>query len=156
MWLADLGSSSNGGSNHSITKYMNIFLFPFTIIRFISIMTIILSGNCPPSDFGAATCCKNRPNARAILHCSIVWCWGTQSTRVCSGFTAIRFRRKCSMEVIAWTPSLFGRRASIMDLSSYRQRQSGMLVCRYDWHWIQVLWLCSRFNPGNIWWSWKW
>jgi len=49
--------------------------------------------------------CKNRPNTRAILHFSIVWCWGTPSTRVCSGFTAIRFRRKCSMEVIAWTPS---------------------------------------------------
>jgi hypothetical protein len=37
MWLADLVSSSNGGSNHSITKYMKIFFVPFTIIRFISI-----------------------------------------------------------------------------------------------------------------------
>jgi hypothetical protein len=26
MWLADLGSSSNGGSNHSIQNYWNIFL----------------------------------------------------------------------------------------------------------------------------------
>ncbi len=72
--------------------------------------------------------CKYRPNARVILHCSIVWCWGTPSTRECSGFTAIRFRRKCSMEVIAWTPSWFGRRALIMELSLYRQRQSGMLM----------------------------
>ena len=32
------------------------------------------------------------------------------------------------MEVIAWTPSWFGRRASIVELSLYRQRQSGMLV----------------------------
>ena len=32
------------------------------------------------------------------------------------------------MEVIAWTPSWFGRRASIMELSLYRQSQSGMLV----------------------------
>ena len=32
------------------------------------------------------------------------------------------------MEVIAWTPSWFGRRASIMELSLYRQTQFGMLV----------------------------
>ena len=49
--------------------------------------------------------CKSRPNARAILPCSIVWCWVTPSTGVCSGFTAIRFRRKCSTAVIEWTPS---------------------------------------------------
>ena len=36
---------------------MNIFLVPFTIIRIIrliQIMTYIFSGNCPPSDIGAA------------------------------------------------------------------------------------------------------
>ncbi len=44
-------------------------------------------------------------------------------------FTAIRFRTKCFMEVIAWTPSLFGRRASIMELSLYRLRQYSMLEC---------------------------
>jgi len=72
--------------------------------------------------------CKSRPNARAILPCSIVWCWGTPSTGVCSWFTAIRFRQKCSTEVIEWTSSWFGRRASIMELSLCRQSQSGMLV----------------------------
>ena len=71
---------------------------------------------------------KSRRNARAILLCTIVWCWGTPSTRVCSGFTAIRFRLKCFMEVIAWTSSWFGRRASIMELSSCRQIPSGMLA----------------------------
>ena len=57
MWLADLGSRSLGGSYHSIEKGMNIFLVPFTIIRIIrliQIMTSIFSGNCPPSDIGAA------------------------------------------------------------------------------------------------------
>ncbi len=72
--------------------------------------------------------CKSRPNARAIFPCSIVWWWGTPSTGVCSGFTAIRFRRKCSTEVIEWTPSWFGRRASTMELSLCHQSQSGMLV----------------------------
>ena len=57
MWLADLGSRSSGGSNHSIEKGMNIFFVPFTIIRIIrliQIMTYIFIGNCPPSDIGAA------------------------------------------------------------------------------------------------------
>jgi hypothetical protein len=52
------------------------------------------------------------------LHGSIVWCWDTPSAGVCSGFTEILFRTKGCIEVIAWTPSLFGRRASIMELSS--------------------------------------
>ena len=57
MWLADLGSRSDGGSNHSISKYLRIFLVPVTIIRImrlIHIMTHILSGYCPPRDIGAA------------------------------------------------------------------------------------------------------
>jgi hypothetical protein len=51
MWLADLGSRSNEGSNHSISKYLRIFLIPVTIMhimRLIHIMTHILSGYCPP------------------------------------------------------------------------------------------------------------
>ena len=70
---------------------------------------------------------KSRPNARAILLCTIVWCWGTPSTRECSGFTAVRFRQKCFTEVIEWTSSWFGRRASIMERSWCRQSPSGML-----------------------------
>ena len=57
MWLADLGSRSDGGSNHSIEKYLKIFLVPCTIIRIIriiQIMTNIFSGNGPPADIGAA------------------------------------------------------------------------------------------------------
>ena len=57
MWLADLGSRSYGGSNHSILNYLKIVLVPFTIIRIIQIIQIIthiFSGNCPPSDMGAA------------------------------------------------------------------------------------------------------
>ena len=60
--------------------------------------------------------CKSRRSARAILLFSTVWCWVTQNTRVCSEFTVIRFQRKCSMAVIDWTSSWFGRRASIMEL----------------------------------------
>jgi hypothetical protein len=53
MWLADLGSSSNAGSNHYRKKYRNIFFIPFTLIRFIRLIPII-AGNFPPSDIGAA------------------------------------------------------------------------------------------------------
>jgi hypothetical protein len=51
MWLAGLGSRSDGGSNHPISKYLRIFLVPVTIIRImrlIQIMTHIVSGYCPP------------------------------------------------------------------------------------------------------------
>ena len=53
MWLADLGSISDGGSNHSSKKNWNFFLIPFTLIRFIRLIPII-AGNFPPSDIGAA------------------------------------------------------------------------------------------------------
>ncbi len=53
MWLADLGSSSNGGSNHSIKKNWNIIFIPFTLMRIIRLIPII-AGNFPPSDIGAA------------------------------------------------------------------------------------------------------
>jgi hypothetical protein len=53
MWLADLGSISDGGSNHSSKKYWNIFFIPFTLIRFIRLIPII-AGNFPPSDIGPA------------------------------------------------------------------------------------------------------
>ena len=77
-------------------NYLKIVFIPYTIIRiihFIQIMTYIFWS------------CRNRPDARAIQHCSTVWSWITPSTRVCSGFTAIHFRQKCSTEVIEWTPS---------------------------------------------------
>ena len=57
MWLADLGSRSKGGSNHSIENHQRIILVPVTIIRIIrliQIITNIFSGYCPPSDIGAA------------------------------------------------------------------------------------------------------
>ncbi len=49
--------------------------------------------------------CKSQPNARVLLHGSIVWCWVTPGTMVCIGIPlyVIRFRRKCCMEVIDWT-----------------------------------------------------
>ncbi len=42
-------------------------------------------------------------NARAISHCTTVWCLVTPSTMVCSGFTATRFLRSRFMAVTAWT-----------------------------------------------------
>ena len=57
MWLADLGSRSNGGRNHSIEKYLNIIFIPVTIIRImrlIHIMLLMLSGNCALCNIGAA------------------------------------------------------------------------------------------------------
>ncbi len=53
MWLADLGSSSNGGSKHSSKKCWNIFFIPFTLMRFIQLIPII-AGNFPPSDIETA------------------------------------------------------------------------------------------------------
>ncbi len=32
----------------------------------------------------------NRLGERASLHCITVWCWDTQSKRVCKGFVALR------------------------------------------------------------------
>ncbi len=32
--------------------------------------------------------CKNRPNARRISPCIIVWCWDTPRAKVCNGYTA--------------------------------------------------------------------
>jgi hypothetical protein len=92
--------------------------------------------------------CKSRPNARAILPCSIVWCWGTPSTGVCSGFTAIRFRRKGSTEVIEWIPSWFGRRASTLEISLCRQSQSDMLVyCSCS---LPLLWPTLDPSPSIV------
>ena len=53
MWLADLGSRSDGGSNHSCKQYWNIFFIPITLIRFKRLIPII-AGNFPPSDIGPA------------------------------------------------------------------------------------------------------
>ena len=57
MWLADLGSRSYGGSNHSIEKVLEyIFgsLYYYTHYTFYTAYDIYFSGNCPPSDIGAA------------------------------------------------------------------------------------------------------
>ncbi len=59
--------------------------------------------------------------------CTIFWCWGTPSTVVFRGFTAICFLQNSFMEVIAWTPSWFSQRASTMEPSLWRQTLSGML-----------------------------
>jgi hypothetical protein len=53
MWLADLGSSSNGGNNHSIKNYWNIFFIPFLLVRIIRLIPI-MTGNFPPPEIGAA------------------------------------------------------------------------------------------------------
>jgi hypothetical protein len=53
MWLADLGSSSDGGSNQSRKKCWNIFFIPFTLLRFLRLI-LIIAGNFPPSDIGPA------------------------------------------------------------------------------------------------------
>jgi hypothetical protein len=108
-------------------KLLEIFFIPFTLMRIIRLIPII-AGNFPPSDIEAARIGKTQG---PFLNRSIVWCWDTPNTRVCSWFTAIRFRTnlKCPTEVIAWTPSLFGHRASIMELLLYHLRQYGILEC---------------------------
>ena len=45
MWLADLGSRSQGGSNHWISKNRGIFLVVCTIIRIIRLIHIMLQVN---------------------------------------------------------------------------------------------------------------
>jgi hypothetical protein len=71
-------------------------------------------------------CCKNRPNARGISPCIIVWCWDTPRAKVCNGYTATRFLRSRFTAVTAWTSSWFGRRVSTMEHSWCRQIQFGM------------------------------
>jgi hypothetical protein len=72
-------------------------------------------------------CCKNRPNARGISPCIIVWCWDTPRTKVCNGYTATRFLRSRFTAVTAWTSSWFGHRVSTMEPLSFRPVQPGML-----------------------------
>ena len=122
-------------------------------------------------------CTGARPNARAILHFSIVWCWGTPSTMVCSGFTAIRFRQKClwahGIRPEAYSPGHSPGHIArggaypgdIMEALEVCRRINRALIflfsapvlsfC-YDRHWIQVFRVCPHINHGNIWWSWKW
>ena len=45
MWLVDLGSRPNSGSNHSISNYLRIFLVPFSIIRIIRFIHIMSQVN---------------------------------------------------------------------------------------------------------------
>jgi hypothetical protein len=147
MRLADLGSSSNVGSNHSIKKYWNIFFIPFTLMRIKRLIPII-AGNFPPSDIGAA-----RIGQTQGPFCTVqLFGAGSLGHAKCKGVQRVYcFRTKCSTEVIAWTPSLFGRRASITELSLYHLRQCGYctqamaLACSsvapvlgfcYDRHWF--------------------
>ncbi len=45
MWLADLASRPNSGSNHSISNYLRIFLDAFSIIRIIRFIHIMSQVN---------------------------------------------------------------------------------------------------------------
>ena len=57
MWLADLGSRSLGGSNHSIEKVFEYIFCPLYYYTHYTSYTgydIYFSGNCPTSDIGAA------------------------------------------------------------------------------------------------------
>jgi hypothetical protein len=100
---------------------MEYLFYPFFLLLRILRLIPIITGSCHPSDIGAARIGQTQGPF------STVQLFGA-STRVCIGLTtAIRFRRKCSMEVIALTPSLFGRRVSIMELLFYLLKQYGML-----------------------------
>ncbi len=91
--------------------------------------------------------CKIRPNPRVILLCSIVWCLVIPNTTVYSRFTAIHFRRKRFMAVIAWTLSWLGSRVSIMAPLLCRQILSGMLgFCSCSQH---LLLLTLDPSPSN-------
>ena len=144
MWLADSGSRSEDGGNHWISKWEDIILVVYTIIRIIRLIHIMSQVDALLKTLEL----QESAQRKAILLCSIVWCWATPSTRVCSGFTAIRFRRKCSTAVIEWTPSWFGRRASTMELSLCRQSQSGMLVyCSCS---LLLLWRTLDPSPSIV------
>ena len=99
MWLADLGSSSNGGSKLSTKKWWNIFFIPFTLMRFIQLIPII-AGNFPPSDIGTA-----RIGQSQGPFCS-VQLFGAGAHQVQG--SAADLLQSFSVEnvpVIAWTPS---------------------------------------------------
>ena len=101
----DLCSSPKGESNITRKKDIKIFLEYFCIIRIIRFILIICRSMLSYKHWN----CKNLPNARGILVCSIVWWldWNldTPSTKVCSEYTAIRFLLNRSMAVTDWTSS---------------------------------------------------
>ncbi len=90
MWLVDLGSRHKSGSNHSLSNYLSIFLDPFSIIRIIRFIHIMSQVNALLQTLELQESAQRK--GHFSLFKSIVWCWGTPSTGVCSGFTAIRFR----------------------------------------------------------------
>ncbi len=117
--------------------------------------------------------CKHQPNTRVILLCSIVWCLVIPNTMVSNWLNAIHFQQKDFMAVITWTLSWIGSLVSItivMDKPPGINNNTFFCVARYclvctgfapvlsiccNWHWIQVLQLCTSVDTGNIWLSWE-
>jgi hypothetical protein len=108
MWLAVIGSRSYGDSNYSITKYLKICFAPFTIKRFLSIMTIILSGNCPPSDIGAARIGQSKGHL-ARFNCLVVGHTKYKDVQrvYCNPFPSKMFYGNHRMDpVMIWPPGI--------------------------------------------------
>ncbi len=118
MWLADLGSRSIGRSIPTFTKHWNIFFASFSLTRIIRLIHFI-AGNCPPSDWAA------RIGPAQGSFCTVqMFGAGTHQIQGC----AAGLLQSVSKENVLWKSS-HGPRHYSAELSSYRQRQSGMLVC---------------------------
>ena len=90
-------------------------------------MTNIFSCNGPPPDIGAA-----RIGQTQGPFCTVqLFGAGAHQVQWCAAglLQSISDENGSSTEVIEWTPSWFGHRASIMELSLCRQSQYGTLVC---------------------------
>jgi hypothetical protein len=154
MWLVDLGSTSNGGRYQFNTKLIEYNLYPFSLIHNVGLISII-TGNCPPSDIGAARICPTQgpfctvqlfgAGTRQYKGVQRVY-WNQFPNKMFYGnfrgphHYSAAGRRSRSFRCIAWDSMVCSCVAPVL-----------CFCC--DQHWIQVLQLCPRFNSGNIWWS---
>ena len=114
------------------------------------------AGYCSSGDIGIAGLCQTQGSFCSV---QLFGAGAHKSTVVFRGFTAIHILRKRFMQVIAWISWWFCRRASTMEPSLCRLTLSGstpvLRIC-CDWHWIQVLLLCTCFDVGILRRSWQW
>ena len=108
--------------------------------------------------------CKIQPNTRVISLCTIVWCWDTPSTRVCSGYTILQ-PVSCKNVLRQSPPGPCHDSAARNRPWSFCSVAGNSLVCPSiapvlslcsDRHWVPVLRLCTCVNDGNMRPSWKW
>ncbi len=105
---------------------------------------------------------QNQLSARAFSHYTTVWYLATPSTMVCKGFTATSSLQNTLRQPLigprydsasrCWKWCFRGHAR----FSLVRTGSAPFLCRRTNRHWVQIVWLCSRVDAGNIWRSWEW